>query len=74
MEATLELDTLNGREIVSLKSAAKAAGLDQRTLCARLAEAGFPIIWLGPRKRGLKLAHFDRLIANCARPAKGSAE
>ena len=63
------IDALNGREIVSLKNAAKTAGIDQRTLCARLAEKGIPIIKLGPRKRGLLLTQFDCLVALCAGPA-----
>lgn len=62
-------EALKDREIVSLKHAAKTAGVDQRTLRQRMAENQIPMIELGPRKRGMLLAHFDELIANLAKPA-----
>ena len=58
------------REIVSLKHAAKTAGVDQRTLRKRMAEKEIPMIELGTRKRGILLGHFDELIASLSKSAK----
>ena len=62
-------DDLNTRKILSVKAAAKTAGVDQRTWLRRMAEQNIPVIWLGPRKRALKLEHFDLMILNLAKPA-----
>ncbi len=60
---------LEGRKIIPVKDAAKTASLDQRTLLKRMSEANIPVVWLGPNKRGIMLAHFDQLIVALAKPA-----
>ena len=41
-------NSLKEREIISVKAAAKTAGVDQRTWLRRMAEQNIPVIWLGP--------------------------
>jgi hypothetical protein len=62
-------DPLKEREMISVKAAARTAGVDQRTWLRRMAEQNIPVIWLGPRKRALMLEHFDLMILNLAKPA-----
>jgi hypothetical protein len=60
-------DTLRPYRIASLQQAARTAGVDQRTLLKIMAAQNVPIIALGPRKRGLRLSDFDRLISSLER-------
>ena len=60
-------DTLKPRAIASLQQAAQTAGIDQRTFLKIMAEKQIPLIALGPRKRGLRLSDFDRLVASLER-------
>jgi hypothetical protein len=55
-------DALKDRAIVSVKHAAKTAGVDQRTFLKRMADTSIPVIWLGPRKPSLMLVHFDQML------------
>ncbi len=66
-------DALKRHEIAPLKHAAQAAGIDQRTLLKIMADKGVPLIFLGPRKRGLRLSDFDKLIAALERPPLATA-
>ena len=61
-------DALKPREIAPLKHAARTAGVDPRTLLKIMEAENIPIIALGPRKRGLRLSDFDKLIAALERP------
>jgi len=60
---------LKDRAVVPINAAAATLGLTPPTLRKRMAESNIPEINLGPRKRGVLLAHIDELIASRARPA-----
>ena len=66
MKTTLT-ESLKPRAIASLQEAARTAGVDQRTLLKILAQQNVPVIALGPRKRGLRLSDFDKLITSLER-------
>ena len=67
--ATFTGSGLNDREIARLNDAARTLTVSKRKLLELMAGAGVPVIDLGPRRRGILVAHLDQLIAGLARPA-----
>lgn len=68
MELATEQD-LEQRRVVKLPAAARTLNVSRRKLDEIIASTGTPIVQLGPKSRGIFLAHFDDLIRACVRVA-----